>query len=289
MSNYRVRPIEGPFAQYELTETETDSLVVIAAGRGGMAIRFRSHGKELFYLDEATFYDEQANVRGGNPVLFPICGQLAEGAYEWNGVRYTMKNHGVARILPWKVLETNDREEASITLALEADARTLTAYPFDFKLQFTYVLKDGRLTIRQQYANRSEQPMPMYAGFHPYFRTEAKRLAYETDATRLYDYNDNKEKPFDGSVDLDEGPEASALLDAASGYIRFRPFDDYSVCVRYDALFRYVVLWSVKDKPFVCVEPWMARTRALNEREELVMVGPGQTLHAEISMEGEPL
>jgi galactose mutarotase-like enzyme len=82
--------------------------------------------------------------------------------------------------------------------------------PFDFEVVFTYVLENGKLNIHQEYRNMGEQPMPMYAGFHPYFKTSEKHLSYETDATRYFDYNDNEE--FTGRVDLGNLKEAVVLL-----------------------------------------------------------------------------
>ena len=41
---------------------------------GGIVTRFAAFGRELLYLDRKTFADPAANVRGGNPVLFPSPG-----------------------------------------------------------------------------------------------------------------------------------------------------------------------------------------------------------------------
>lgn len=287
---YTVQQKGGRYQEVELNETTTNSRAVIAPGRGGMAISFQSFGKELFYLDEATYQDEEANVRGGNPVLFPICGQLTDKCYEWEGRTYAMNNHGVARTRPWRIVSTGTDGGAAVTVSLTSDEDTLASYPFDFELLFTYVLKEGTLELKQEYRNRSERPMPMYPGFHPYFNTETKKLAYRnTGATRLFDYNDHQEKEFDGTADLNGKPESLALLDAASGEIRFQPAQDYAVRMSYDPLFKYVVLWSVEGKPFVCVEPWMAKTNELNEKKELVIVPPGGSLQASLRIKAELL
>ena len=77
-----------------------------APERGGIIIGYGVEGTELLYLNNETFQDEEANVRGGIPILFPISGQLENGEYEWEGISYTMKNHGFARNMPWEVIET---------------------------------------------------------------------------------------------------------------------------------------------------------------------------------------
>ncbi|XID92471.1 aldose epimerase [Paenibacillaceae bacterium WGS1546] len=285
--NYAIRAYTDGFPLYELKEASTDSSFVICPERGGILTSCRLHGQELFYLDRETFLNPQANIRGGNPVLFPIAGQLVNGEYEWNGKTYRMKNHGVARTSAWEVAETSVEDAAGITLALASNADTRSAYPFDFELRFTYRLKNGVLAIEQQYRNLSEEPMPMVAGFHPYFATESKSLTYGTDATRIFDYNDKREKPFDGYLQLEGMVESAALLDARKPEITFPLSSGRNVRLAYSEQFRYVVLWTVEGKPFVCVEPWTALNEALNHRRGLILVSPGDALELSLRFELE--
>jgi len=282
--NYQINELTDGFPLYELKDNRTNSTVVLCPERGGIVTSCRLHGLELLYLDRDTFLNPQANIRGGIPVLFPIAGQLVNGEYEWKGQTYRMKNHGVARILPWVVISKNTDGAASITLALHSNAETLAAYPFEFELRFTYKLQDGVLSIEQQYTNHSPQEMPMVAGFHPYFATESKNLTYDTDATRMLDYNDKQEKPFNGSLNLEDMVESAALLDAATSEIAFPLAQGRNARLTYSEQFRYVVLWSVKDKPFVCVEPWTALNEALNDKKGLLMVAPGATLDLQLDV-----
>lgn len=286
MSNYGVRSFQDTYTLYELTEQSTGSSVLVCPERGGIVIGCRLHGLELFYLDKSTFEHPTANIRGGNPILFPICGQLEELSYEWKGTSYRMANHGVARTSAWEVVGTGTDGEASITIRLQSNEQTLESYPFAFELIFTYALKDGQLHTRQQYRNLGDsEAMPFYAGFHPYFQIDSgKRIAYEADATRYLDYNDNEVKPFDGTVDLEGLVESVCLLDMKTSEISFPGAEGARVRMSYDDIFKYTVLWSVKDRPFVCVEPWMAKTGELNRQEELVMLEPGAELRANLTI-----
>lgn len=281
MSQFEVSTYEDTYTIYELKEPGTSSSVRVCPERGGIVIGCQLHGEELFYLDKATFEHPTANIRGGNPILFPICGQLENKSYEWEGTRYEMANHGVARTSPWEVVGTSTNGEASVTLRLRSNEETLAAYPFNFELEFTYALIGGELHTRQHYRNCGQAgsgAMPFYAGFHPYFAIEgSKAIPYDTDATRYVDYNDNVEKPFTGVVDLENLVESVCLLDARKSEIAFPIRDGVKVRLRYDDSFKYVVLWSVKDRPFVCVEPWMAETGELNRQEELVLLEAGET------------
>ena len=123
-----------------------------------------------------------------------------------------MRNHGVARTEAWEIVDTTDEQEASVTLRLRSNERTMEQFPFRFELLFTYTLRNGELIISQKYTNLSESPMPMYPGFHPYFASDFKEIAYKTDATRYLDYNDMEEKAYTGSLDLEGMKESAALL-----------------------------------------------------------------------------
>ncbi|MFD0589565.1 aldose epimerase [Paenibacillus sp. GCM10027627] len=284
MSQYEVNRFEDTYTIYELKEANTSSRVLVCPERGGIVISCQLHGQELFYLDKTTFENPAANIRGGNPILFPICGSVQNSVYEWNGQTYQMGQHGVARISPWEVVDTASEGEASITLRLRANESTLKAYPFQFELLFTYALVNGELHTRQQYRNAGEtEAMPFYAGFHPYFAIQGEKdIAYESDATRYLDFNDNLEKAYTGRIDLENLVESVCLLDAKQSEIAFPVSEQTRVRLRYDDLFKYVVIWSVKDRPFVCVEPWMAKPLELNRREELVFVQPGESIHSNL-------
>jgi galactose mutarotase-like enzyme len=280
MTNYAVNKLDSAFTLYQLTEADTRSSVSICPARGAISTQLTLGGKELFYLDEATFIDPNANIRGGNPILFPICGQLTDGQYEWDGQTYPMKNHGVARIKPWEVIASSTEGQASLSVLLRSDADTLASYPFEFELEFTYILQGGKLRVEQHYRNLSRKPMPVYAGFHPYFATTDKELVYETDATEYLDYNDEQVKKIGNAIDLNGKVESLALLNADKPEIAFSLSADCRVTMSYSDIFKYVVLWSVEGKPFVCVEPWMAKTNELNRKDELPIIEAGQALEA---------
>lgn len=282
---YKLNTYQDVYTVYEFMSEDGSSWFRIVPERGGIVTSFGVNGEELLYLDHDTYKDPQANVRGGIPVLFPICGQLHDAKYSLHGRTYHMKNHGVARTNPWSVIDTRTEDKrASITLELNDNADTQKEFPFSFTLRFEYVLEDNTLTIHQTYLNRSSEDMPMYAGFHPYFKTTSKNLVYETDATTYLDYNDNEEKPIQGKIDLTNLVESVTLLDAKRRQIAFEPSENRKIILAYSEPFQYVVLWSVQGKPFICVEPWMAKTFALHTGEDVQHIAPNAELEASLTL-----
>lgn len=283
---YNVKTVEEQkFKIYILEDTATQSWVKVAPERGAIIFSYGVEGEELLYLNEETFFDPDKNVRGGIPILFPISGQLTEGKYEWKGKTYTMNNHGFARNSSWEVIGQDTENGASLTIRLTSNQETKLSYPFDFEVVYTYKLVNGMLTIAQEYKNNGDQPMPMYPGFHPYFKTVNKNLVYETDATKYYDYNDGKIKEYEGQLDLTNLKESVVFLDAAMPSITFNPSTiNKKIRLDYGKEFKYVVLWTEKGKEFVCVEPWMAKNDEFQRGEELVMVQAKETLKTEFKL-----
>ncbi|MDP4083149.1 MAG: aldose epimerase [Bacillota bacterium] len=271
---------------YEIIDNEKGSWLKVVPERGGIIIGFGVNGEEILFLNQETLANPEKNIRGGIPILFPISGQLENGEYEWKGTTYQMKNHGVARNDPWDVIETKAEDaKASMTLLYKSNHVTKKAFPFDFQLRFTYTLQGKTLTIGQEYQNKSQTDMPIYAGFHPYFQTTSKNIFYQTDAKTYLDYNDMVEKKIEGSLDLTEKKESFALIDAVKNEISFElPDRGKTITMTYGKEFTYIVLWTEKDRDFLCVEPWMAKTGELNRKEELVMIKPGETLTTFITM-----
>lgn len=276
---------DGNFSIYELVNHRVNSALQIVPERGGIVTSLKLLGEELLFMNQETLHNPQANIRGGIPILFPICGQLENGEYELDGQVYQMKNHGVARNHPWQILEIHESDELSITLGLKSNDETKRSFPFDFELIFRYELQEDALIIHQDYRNQSNRPMPMYSGFHPYFATSCKSIDIQTDATRYFDYNDMSIKEYAGSFDFEQLKESVVLLDTREPRVSFPlPEINRRVTIEYDPIFRYMVIWTEQGSPFMCVEPWMAQTDEMNRKQELVFVQPNESYHTQIKI-----
>ncbi|WP_026694224.1 hypothetical protein [Peribacillus kribbensis] len=277
---------EQSLTLYQLTSPDGSAWVKIAPERGGIITGFGVGHTELLFLNEETLHNLSKNVRGGIPVLFPISGQLKNSEYDWDGTTYKMKNHGFARNLSWQVSGSQcNEDQASITLRIRSNQDTLNEYPFEFEVLFTYILTGHSLSIHQEYRNNSKASMPLYAGFHPYFKTREKGLVYDTDAKTYLDYNDGKHYPIQKNLDLEGKKESLVLLDAVQKEIAFKlPEADKTIKMEYGPEFPYIVLWAEEDQPFVCVEPWMALPGEMNRKEALPKIGGGEALRTFVTI-----
>ncbi|WP_437816389.1 galactose mutarotase [Sorangium sp. So ce1078] len=283
---FSVKQIEGAIPTVELVDSEASSRAVLAPARGGILTELSLGGRELLYLDRATFEDRGANVRGGNPVLFPSPGKLAGDAWSSSGAQGQMRQHGFARTLPWSLDDhgTAAPGGAYARLALRSSEATRAQYPWDFRAEFTYTLRGRALRIDLRVTNETGEgapPMPFGVGFHPYFavsQADKDRASIATRATRAFDNTSKREVPFSGfdltrpEVDLhllDHGSTESALSIEGPAAAR--------IAVRGSPEFTHWVVWTLQGKDFVCLEPWTCPGDALNTGEHLIHLPSRQT------------
>ncbi len=258
----------------KLVRIESDNVQAeIAPERGGMMTRLCVSGEELLYLDAATLDDPRGKVRGGIPVLFPIAGKLDEDRYILDGKTYALGQHGFARAMPWQVSAAPE-DARSLELRLAASAETRAVFPFDFDVRMRYRASGNTLTIEQTYANLSNRPMPFAPGFHPYFAIaegEKSTLKISTDATHAWDNVAHREVTFSG-LDLTQPEVDLHLLNhLVPETILERP-GRRKIRLSWEAAFCHLVVWTLRGKDFVCVEPWVGRPNSLN-RPDLAHIG----------------
>jgi galactose mutarotase-like enzyme len=220
-------------------------------------------------------------VRGGNPVLFPSPGPLANERFTWGGRSGSMKQHGFARNRPWTVTSPS-------AIELRSDDVTRAQFPWDFRVVHTHVLTGPRLRILQSIENRSDAAMPFAFGFHPYFfvpDVDKARAKIETKATRAFDNVSKKEIDVTSPIDLAQKEVDLHLYDHGRNEAVLELAGGASVIVRASPEYHRWVIWTVAGKDFVCLEPWTAGADALNREGKVLVLAPGETKELWIEIE----
>ncbi len=217
-------------------------------------------------------WDGDASVWAGRaPLLFPIVGVLAGGAYRLGSNSYALSRHGFARDKSF-ALEGRDASAASFRLV--ADESTYAVYPFRFELSVRYALRDATLSVTTLVRNRGDVDMPASFGYHPGFRwplpfgrsRESHFIEFESDepapvrkidaaglltpvphptpvAHRRLTLTDALFK--EDVVIFDQLKSRSVTYGSSGPRIRIG-FPDAG----------YLGLWTRPGAPFVCIEPW---------------------------------
>lgn len=275
------------YKTYILSDSSAQSQLEVIPERGGIITSWRIQGKEILYLDAERFANPELSVRGGIPILFPICGNLPDNTYTYKGQQYTLKQHGFARDLPWEVTDSVTQDLVSLTLVLNSNEQTRAVYPFDFQLAFTYQLLGNSLDLQQRYTNHSKvDVMPFSTGLHPYFGTSDKtQLKFEIPATEFQEQKTKTTHPFSGKFDLslDEIDVAFRQLGERSASVT-DPSLRLQLQLGWDDKYSALVFWTVKGKDFYCLEPWSAPRNALNTGEQLIHLEPGASCETLVHM-----
>jgi len=260
---YHVRETMDIWPAFDLIDDQKEALVRVVPARGGLVSVWEVQGQSLLYLDRETYGDPQKNVRGGIPILFPICGRLSDDKYTHNGKVYHMPQHGLARRMPWSVQSTATENGATLRLFLESDEQTKASFPFDFRLEFEYRLIGDELVIAQAYYNNSQEPMPLYPGLHPYFAAANKELwQLRVPAECCHDLLTGELRDVSEAPDweaVEQNFIYSGLSSGWSGqFAALHRNDGTAISIGYSREFRRLVFWTLGSQPFICLEPCVA-------------------------------
>ncbi len=200
------------------------------------------------------------------PLLFPICGRLRENTYFYNGNSYTLSPHGFAKDM---LFTPSQKTEDCVTLTLTDTPQTQKAYPFAFAFAVKYKLTDKGLSVTFTVTNHSENKLPFSLGGHWGFalkeRIESYGLVFDK-PLKLYRevldgaYISGKQEELtvygnrlplsyhicdNDTYVLANAPPACTLFYGDKEVVRLEYPDS-----------PHLLIWTLPDARFVCIEPW---------------------------------
>ena len=252
--------------------------------RGGLITNWVSDEKEILYFDEKRFIDKTKSIRGGVPILFPICGNLdiPNSLFGKNYMQFMQ--HGFARNLQWEHYLNDEKD--SLCLILQDTEKTKTYYPYNFELKIEVSLKINCLNFEINIQNKTNSHMPVNFGLHPYFNiSDFKNLNFIDYPLNCQDQKNNfLRNTFEELKNISNGID---LLMYTSGRISFRDnvFKRIVTLVN-PAPFDLGVIWSDPPRKMVCMEPWTSPRNSLVDGLRKILVPPNshQTLNASIQI-----
>jgi len=281
---------EAPYPHWEFQDAQSGDLLRLVPERGGLISGWRCQGRELLYLDERRFTDPALSVRGGMPVLFPICGGLPDNRLPLPQGTFKLAQHGFARDLPWQLTPLDDGR--GVAMELSASPTTRSAYPFDFQLRLEARLVSNALelvvSVRHQEPPMAEAstasqsasvlPMPFSFGLHPYFAvSDLAQVEVEGLPQECFDHLTMA--PAATAPQLERLAEGIDLLSCPSGPVRLLDVGNgRRIELQTSHPWDLVVLWSEPPRPMVCLEPWSGPRGSLISGERRLELALGETL-----------
>ena len=298
-----------PYPHWEFTAASGDQLRLVPE-RGGLITAWRCGGVERLYFDADRFADPALSVRGGIPILFPVCGNLPGNQLVLPQGSTVMAQHGFARDRPWSLTPLADGQ--GVRLELRDDAASRAVYPFPFLLALEVRLEPQALAIRAVVEHRDDAQnrqggpaaatavMPFALGLHPYFAVADLAAAGLAGLPpRCFDHLTAADTDTAGQlqrlsqgvdlrVDLERsGESGDAAASAGSAAPSAAPppppllrtglplqagsAQPASLVLEAVSPFAHAVVWTDPPRPMVCLEPWTDRRGALG-----LSLAPGQ-------------
>ncbi len=251
-------------------QLDKNNYIKFCPERGGVITNWVSDGKEILYFDEKRFMDKTKSIRGGIPILFPICGKLNTSSSVFGKDFLQLTQHGFARDLQWQY--SLNENEKSLSLILNESKNTKKYYPFDFELKIEVFLKINCLEFEITIFNKTDNAMPINFGLHPYFNiSDFKNLDFIDNPLNCQ----NQEKNTISST-LDELKNINLgvdLLMYTSGRSAFRDkIFKRQVTLNHPYPFDLGVIWTDPPRRMVCLEPWTSPRNAFIDGFRNIMI-----------------
>ena len=231
-----------------IIKDNSGNYAVILPEKGATVTQFVSNEENVFYQDMENLKSTE-RPRCGIPFLFPVFGRTPEDSI------YPMEIHGFGHTSVWTVLS---HAEDTLKLELVSNEDTKKGYPFEFRVELMFSLKEGRLVIHQTYENKDVKDMPYAFGFHPYFAVNPTETEVNVDAELEMDMLTGQAKPFDKrpiKLVFPEGaPETGAFFLQVKKEAILHVAEK-EIHMEFDDSFNRLVFWTVAGKEFLCVEP----------------------------------
>ena len=265
-------------------ELDKNNYLKFCPERGGLITNWVSEGKEILYFDEKRFIDKTKSIRGGIPILFPICGNLDASSSVFGKSYLQLNQHGFARDLKWSYYF--NKKKNSLCLTLKDSEKTKLFYPYNFELTIQVFLKINSLIFQINIQNKTKNEMPVNFGLHPYFNiSDLKNVDFVDFSINCQDQKTNcLRNTFDELKKISNGID---LLMYTAGKSSFR--DNClkrQVTIINPAPFDLGVIWSDPPRKMICLEPWTSPRNSLIDGFKKILIPPHafQKLNASIEI-----
>lgn len=276
-----------------MTTTISNSKLKVTINHKGaelISLQRINSGREYIWEGNPQFWAKHS------PILFPIVGTLKDNSYTFKDKQYSLPRHGFARDLDFELIS---KEKDSALFSLKSNEITKAIYPFDFELQLIYSLMDSELTITYKIINNDQEAMHFSIGGHPAFALpnefETYSLELEPNENLVaYELENDllSEKTQPIPLKNNRLPLTYSLF--AKDALIFKQLESRTIQILENNIpflnfkfkgFPNFGIWTKRDAPFICLEPWAGYSDVLNTNGKLSEKEGIQTLESNLSKE----
>ncbi len=261
----------NPYPHWEFLDKKENLRIRVVPEKGGLISEWRINEKDLLYLDLDSLLDDNKSIRGGIPVLFPICGP--GGKFTFSNATFKLNQHGFARNMPWEIQLLDDG--GGFSLRLIATSKTLTLYPYNFEIIIQIRPIKNILKLTTLITNNSNDVMPFNFGFHPYFQVEdLENMTITGLPENCIDHlTMDSDQTFKHLNNLFRGVDFCSI--PAKEVVLLNRLNGNKLEMQYQAPFNRTVVWTDPPRQMVCLEPWTSPRYSLVHGDGILFLAPG--------------
>lgn len=279
------------------TTLKNANLTAVIKHLGAELISLKSNtNKEYIWEGNPVFWGKHS------PVLFPIVGTLKNNTFHHNETDYHLSRHGFAREMDFKLVKATD---TSATFAIQSDEKTLKMYPFEFELYLIYTLDEMSISIAYQVNNSGLSKMPFSIGAHPAFAIpnnfENYAITFDKEEPLEYsllenDLISNKTKKLE--VQNKQIPLNYELFKNDALIFKTLKSKTLTITENKNPVLRVhfedfpnLGIWTKKNAPFICIEPWFGYSDSntssgnLFEKEGIQVLASKESFRSKFNIE----
>ncbi len=285
-----------------LYHINSPSLTVSVSSQGAQLMSILgSDGTEYLWQGDARYWGDRALT------IFPYVARLTGGSYTYRGQTYHLPIHGFAPTAEFTVC---DQAADSVAFCLTSSPEFYAMYPFRFRYEIRYTLRDDVLTVRSTVQNLDDKTMYFGMGGHPGINVPLeKNLGFEDYALEFSPCTPRRVEftpdcfitgnalpfPLDGGrlpLRHDMFDEDAIVLQDVTGPVTLRsPSGTHGVTLSAPD-YPFYGFWHTPrtDAPFVCMEPWSSLPARqdvvtdLEQQADLIPLEPDHTYTADWSL-----
>ena len=263
---------------------DNKNFINFCPARGGIVTNWVLNDHQILYFDNERFLDKTKSIRGGIPILFPICGNL-ENKSLFGSDFLDLMQHGFARDQEWNYKLNQFKN--TLCLTLSDNETTRKYYPYLFELKIKITLSIEKVIFNIDIFNRSSSVMPINFGLHPYFNiSDFQNLKFIDYAKCCLNQKNNNLAKTENL--LKNSCRGIDLLMYTSGKTSFIDYGlKRKITLTNPSPFDISVIWSDPPRKMLCMEPWTSPRDSLGNgfRKIQIMPNSSQKLCAFISIE----
>ena len=255
---------------------------------GGELLSFKLDGIEKIHQGEDV-RDDNGKVywKRHAPVLFPIVGSLKNNTTYIDGKKYEMSQHGFARDMVFDIVNISEREH---TYVLKYNENTLKMYPYKFELYISYFIEENKLTVIYKVRNLDIRPIYFGIGGHPAFIIDLKnnkyKVEFENEENNIKfsqldaglisyknNYINNSLMSNNRCIEISKDTFShDAIIMSGLSSRKLRLYENNIEKLEFEfGQFKYLSLWSKKNAPFLCIEPWQTTADYTDSNQDFTL------------------